>query len=81
MTENLTDITRLCMWLSMGRKLHIDIRFEKTRLSNELLHSAYEMVLPVVSRTTVDSALWDRECEYEDKDSYSKLNIKAEDRR
>jgi len=68
------------MWLSMGRKLHINIKFEKTRLSDELLQSAYELVFPAVSRTTVDKALWDRECEYEDKDSYSKRKTEVEGR-
>lgn len=80
MTENLTDITRLCMWLSMGRKLHIKVKFRPTRLSNELIHSAYEVVFPVVSRTTVDREPRDREDGYEGEDSSSIQNIKMEAR-
>jgi hypothetical protein len=80
MTENLTNIVRVCMWLSMGRKLHIHIEFEKTRLSNELLHTAYELVVPVVSRINVGRTPWGKECEHQDKYGRSKRNIKAEDR-
>jgi len=78
MAENLTDVTWLCMWLSMGRKLHIKIEFSPTRLSNELMHSAYEFVLPVVSRTAVDKEPRDREEEYERNDNISIQNINTE---
>jgi hypothetical protein len=81
MAENLTDITWLCMWLSMGRKLHIKIKFSPTRLSNELMHSAYELVFPVVSRTAVDREPRGKKEEYEGSDSISIQNINTEGRR
>jgi hypothetical protein len=35
----------------MRKELRVQVRFEPTRLSGERLHRAYELVVPVVSRS------------------------------